>query len=120
MNTFYQADSGDDRKFGGAGLSLALSKGIVRLHGGNIWFESTEGTGSTFLFTLPIQPIYDMENTDLNDEMSLENTSEKSAGLAVNSVTMNTTDEEASDSITEYEKITSDSKGKRGTISSVI
>ena len=96
FDTFYQADSGDDRLFGGAGLSLALSKGIVRLHGGNIWFESTEGIGSTFLFTLPIQSISDMENTDLNDEMSSENTSEESVGLAVNSVTMNTTDEDAS------------------------
>ncbi|MCX6664120.1 MAG: PAS domain-containing sensor histidine kinase, partial [Euryarchaeota archaeon] len=69
FESFYQADSGDDRKFGGAGLSLALSKGIVRSHGGDIWFESTEGTGSTFLFTLPIQSICDIENTDLNDEM---------------------------------------------------
>ena len=110
FESFYQADSGDDRKFGGAGLSLALSKGIVRLHGGNIWFESTEGTGSTFLFTLPIQPISDMENTDLNDEMLSENTSEESVGFAVNSVTMNTTVEDASGSITEYEKSTATPK----------
>jgi len=110
FNTFYQVDSGDDRKFGGAGLSLALSKGIVQLHGGNIWFESTEGTGSTFLFTLPIQSIGDMENTDLNDEMLLENMSEESAGLAEDSVTMNTTDEDAFGSITEYEKSTATTK----------
>ena len=110
FDTFYQADSGDDRMFGGAGLSLALSKGIVGLHGGNIWFESTEGTGSTFLFTLPIQSISDMDNTDLKDEMPLENTSAESAGLAVNSVTTNTTDEEASGSITEHEKSTATPK----------
>ncbi|MBE3095483.1 MAG: PAS domain S-box protein, partial [Actinobacteria bacterium] len=110
FESFYQADSGDDRKFGGAGLSLALSKGIVGLHGGNIWFESTEGTGSTFLFTLPIQPICGRENTDLNDEMSLENMPEKSAGLAEDSVTMNTMDEEVSGSITEYEKSTTTPK----------
>ena len=110
FESFYQTDSGDDRKFGGAGLSLALSKGIVGLHGGNIWFESTEGTGSTFLFTLPIQPICGRENTDLNDEMSLENMPEKSAGLAEDSVTMNTMDEEVSGSITEYEKSTTTPK----------
>ena len=62
FESFYQADSGDDRKFGGAGLSLALCRGIVGLHGGKIWFESTEGTGTTFLFTIPIQPISDREN----------------------------------------------------------
>ncbi|MBE3136903.1 MAG: PAS domain S-box protein [Thermoplasmata archaeon] len=110
FESFYQADSGDDRKFGGAGLSLALSKGIVGLHGGNIWFESTEGTGSTFLFTLPIQSICGRENTDLNDEMSLENMPEKSASLAGDSVTTNTMDEEVSGSITEYEKSTTTPK----------
>jgi PAS domain S-box-containing protein len=110
FDAFYQADSGDDRLFGGVGLSLALSKGIVGLHGGNIWFESTEGIGSTFLFTLPIQSISDMDNTDLKEEMPSENTSAESVGLAVNSVTTDTTDEDASGSITEHEKITATPK----------
>jgi PAS domain S-box-containing protein len=69
FETFYQVDSGDGRKYGGAGLSLALSRGIVVLHGGKMWVESTEGKGSTFRFTLPIKSIYDIENTDLNGKM---------------------------------------------------
>jgi signal transduction histidine kinase len=38
----------------GAGLGLAIAKGIVDAHRGKIWAESVPGKGSTFLFTLPL------------------------------------------------------------------
>jgi hypothetical protein len=37
----------------GARLGLAITKGIVQAHGGNIWVESKKGVGSKFYFTLP-------------------------------------------------------------------
>jgi PAS domain S-box-containing protein len=49
---FYQVDSSDDRKYGGTGLGLWISKNIIEAHGGKIWAES-KNSGSTFHILLP-------------------------------------------------------------------
>lgn len=48
---FWQALPGDSR---GTGLGLSIARGIVEAHGGRIWVESVQGTGTTFHVSLPM------------------------------------------------------------------
>jgi signal transduction histidine kinase len=51
---FYRTRDAENSPIKGWGLGLAISKEIVERHGGQIWAESSEGKGITFLVRLPI------------------------------------------------------------------
>ena len=53
FHRFYDGDYRRQRTMG-TGLGLALTRELVYLHGGTIECESTEGEGTTFTVTLPI------------------------------------------------------------------
>jgi PAS domain S-box-containing protein len=54
---FFQVDGGFIRETGGVGLGLFLSTSYVRLHGGDLKFESELGLGTTVTVRLPAERI---------------------------------------------------------------
>jgi len=54
FDRFFLADAGLMRADGRVGIGLYTSREIVRRHGGEMWFESKKGVGSTFHFSLPM------------------------------------------------------------------
>jgi PAS domain S-box-containing protein len=52
---FHRADTEATRSVKGSGLGLPIARGLVELHGGRIWVESTPGHGATFSVALPLR-----------------------------------------------------------------
>jgi len=64
---FIQADLTTTRTYEGSGLGLSICRGLVELMGGNIWLESELGEGTTFYFTIPYNPVKQIE-TKIKEE----------------------------------------------------
>jgi two-component system sensor histidine kinase KdpD len=68
FDKFYRAASASTQH--GAGLGLAICRGIVEAHGGRIWAENRPGGGAVFRFTLPLEGAPPSVAPEATDEAS--------------------------------------------------
>ncbi|MCK6259539.1 cell wall metabolism sensor histidine kinase WalK [Fictibacillus sp. KIGAM418] len=50
---FYRSEKSRNRKYGGSGIGLTISKQLVEAHGGTIWITSDPLQGTTVFIRLP-------------------------------------------------------------------
>ena len=87
---FRQAELENNRRFGGTGLGLTISRGLVQLMGGNMRVESVEGLGSSFFFSIMYLPVTQNDNFSyaLSDKISPDENDVKKTVLVVEPITM--------------------------------
>lgn len=72
---FYRATAAPSVSRRGVGLGLYICQGIVEAHGGNIWLESSPGSGTAVRFSLPVG------ETNLRAPSALPSLAGKGAGV---------------------------------------
>jgi PAS domain S-box-containing protein len=71
FDIFRQAEDCNTRKYGGTGIGLSVAKRLAELLGGRIWVESEQNQGSSFYFTIPVEPTNDGGPNKSNNEEKL-------------------------------------------------
>ena len=56
FKAFQRGGNEENSKAQGAGLGLAICKGLVEAHGGRIWIKKKTTPGTTISFTIPLVP----------------------------------------------------------------
>ncbi len=95
FDRFAQADNARNSYYQGSGIGLALSKEIINLHHGQLYVESTEGNGSTFVIELQMNKEH-YRSSDVDFYMG-ENSEEE---ITTNEAMENTDSELLEDDIT--------------------
>jgi PAS domain S-box-containing protein len=85
FKAFTQIDSSSCRVYEGTGLGLVLVKNFIEQHHGNIWVESEIGSGSSFIFEIPID--FDASSPVCVSESNGETTEEYEVSGAVCPIT---------------------------------
>lgn len=62
FEAFTQGELSNTKNFQGTGLGLTISKSLVELMNGNIWFESKENKGTTFYFEIEFKVLKELKN----------------------------------------------------------
>jgi signal transduction histidine kinase len=57
FSKFFRSENPDARQSPGSGLGLNITKNLIEMQGGTIWFESAYGQGTTFFFTIPVAQV---------------------------------------------------------------
>lgn len=68
FDRFRKVDRSSDRLYSGTGLGLTISKNLVELLGGTIWFESAPDKGSKFYFSIPLNRVDYKESNNILPE----------------------------------------------------